>query len=486
MATAEQLRAIRESLEAQRTYSEIMQEPTPAPPGQVQNRGELPSFLSGGPALAASATEMLKRVGNRLMPGQPFGQDNLVQMRQAFPAETSAAEIGLPLATAAIPGGLAVQTAIGAGQGALTADDATSGALTGAAGSVIGAGLGNLAGRIGNRLAGVRAAVTQTDEAGRLLSKLQDLGFDLSPGQITGDRVTRLAEATLKSQPFTGGAFSRMAIRNQKTLNRLAARAIGQNADNVGVLVRDQAADTLGKVFDKVGKEVGYVDIPQSTVDELSGMVPQRYLKNLGLERQGKLSGGLISGDEAMSLRSRLGKASRAAWRNGDDVTATVFDDMVDEIDGRMAVPDDLAEEWALAREQWRNLVAIEGGSALSAEGNVNARSLLTQQKRIFGQRPSGLLRQETQDLLDASRGIASQAFGDIVPDSGTATRQALMQAVGTAAEGAGGIASLGALPAAGEAFVQFGGAAADEAVTRAGAAAGRAAGGEFERYRKE
>ena len=411
-----------------------------------------------------------------------FSEDTLPAIRQAFPTETAIAEIGAPLATAAIPGGLAVQTGVGAATGGLLADDAGSGAVTGAAGSVIGAGIGNMAGRAMNRMRGVAAAVSQTDEAGRLMRNMQDLGFELSPGQMTGNRVTRLAEASLKSQPFTAGAFSRQLMRNQKNLNRIAAKAIGQNADNVGVLVRDKAADALGEVFDNVGRSVDAVDIPTAYMDDLKQIgIPKRYLANLGLKDE---AGGLITGREAMSLRSRLGKAARSAWRKGDDVTGTVLDDLVDELDGRMAVPDDVAEEWSLAREQWRNLITIEGGAALSAEGNVNARSLLTQQKKVFGQRPSAYLRQETKDLLDAGRGAASQAFGDIVPSSGTAERQALVGAVNLAAEGAGGIATLGTLPLAGEAFVRLGGAAADEAVQQVGAGAGRAAAAEFERRR--
>ena len=480
MATTEQLELIRELVAQQRVTEEILAEPVEQT-GQVQNRNELPNFLGGPNAIAAGLAAQLQRIGNRVLPGEPF-PDTLAEQRQAWPTETAIGESILPAATGLIPGGLAVQTGLGALTGGLTADDAGSGALTGAGFSVAGAAAGNLTGRAVNRARGVLNSIGGGDEASRLLKRMQDLGFELSPGQITQNRGTRLLEAGLKSQPLTGGAFGRMLQRNQRTLNGLAARSIGQNADNVGVVVRDKAADALGEVFDEVGRSIDAVEIPDAMIADLAGQgLPGRFLRNTGLRGDATQ---FITGEQAMTLRSQLGKASRSAWRNGDAVSGEVLDDLVLELDARMAVPDELAEQWKIAREQWRNLIALEQGAALSAEGNVNAASLLRNQRRVFGERPSSQLMPETQDLLDATRGAASQAYGDIVPDSGTSTRQAVMQALGMASEGVGGVATLGAAPAAGEAFVRLGASPTDELFQQVGGALGRTGAGEFERER--
>ena len=476
MPSEETKALIREALVSQQATSEILSEP-----GEP-NANEVPRFLRGGPAMAAGVMGQLQRIGNRLLPGDPFGQDTLAEQRRLFPTETAVGESLLPAATGLVPGGLAVQTGLGALTGGLTADDAQSGAAMGAGFSVAGAAAGNLAGRAMNRARGVLNQIGGGDEASRLLQRLQDLGFELSPGQITQNRGTRLLEAGLKSQPLTGGAFGRMLTRNQQNLNRIAARSIGQNADNVGVVVRDRAANELGAVFESVGESVDSIDLPLAFLEDLQGQgLPGRFLKNTGI---GGEAGNIITGQQAMSLRSQLGKASRSAWRNGDAVSGEVLDDLILELDGRMAVPDELLEEWAIARERWRNLITLEQGAALSAEGNVNAASLLRNQRKVFGQRPSGQLMPETRDLLDATRGTASQAYGDIVPDSGTSTRQAVMQALGQATEGAAGVATLGAAPAAGEAFVRLGSAPADKLLEQAGAAAGRVIAGEAERER--
>ena len=474
MATLEQLERIRDQAAGQRASEDILREPQ-------TNPEEVPGFLRGGPAMGAAAMSLLQRIGNRISPGQPFGEDNLQQMRETFPGETSAVEIGLPMAaTGGIPGGAMVQTGIGALTGALTADDPVAGAVTGGGLSAGGAMAGNIIGRIGN----ARAALQQTDEAGRLLRNMENLGFELTPAQRVGNIATRQLEAGLKSNFLTSGAFERTLTRNQRLLNRIAARAIGQNADNVGVVVRDQAADAMGEVFDSVGDSVPTVEIAGAFADDLAQQgLPARFLQNIDLNNPA----GVITGREAMTLRSKLGTASRAAWRNGDDVTGTVLDDLIDELDARMNVPDDVAAEWAVARERWRNLLTLERGASISAEGNVNPQSLLRAQRNFFRERPNtAFLQQETVDLLDATRGAASRAFGDIVPSSGTAERSALQSAFRQAGEGLGGLATLGATVGAGEAFVRIGDRLADPEVVRGMAAAGRAVAGELDRQASE
>ena len=347
-------------------------------------------------------------------------------MQEAHPLATMGGQMAAPLVTAGIPGGLLAQMGIGAGTEAIRygADPLTAGAEGGlmsglgyGAGGVI-ANIMKRGRRVGSAAKQRWAGSTPEGEVGRLAERSQELGMNVSPGNLQESLPLKQMEASIKANPAFSDIPEPMIQANQTKLNQLALESIGEAGEEVTGDKLAQAADRIGAVYDGIGQNVDAVPLRDLDALQLNASVDaDRYFENY-LKRFPSLEARSLSGQDYVKLRNIVNKDIRSAWRNNPGVAEDLqdFQRLLDEGLER-AAPEQLPQ-LREAGEQWRNLKALEGGKTVT-KGNVNPRSLDTQLRRLD---KGGYLRgRNKSDYYDAVR--ISNQFSDVVGDSGTATR---------------------------------------------------------------
>lgn len=274
------------------------------------------------------------------------------------------------------------------------------------------------------------AGLTEAQRA--ILQRGQSMGFRTTPGQATGSTSLQQMEARMESNPFFSGPFNTIKDVNQKVLNRSAAAAIGEQADELSSPVLARAADRIGQVFDNVGDNTVRQFDPNMAVDRLTrvlvdaeNVTTRPLTENALMQKAIQIAErGTASGDELASLTSKLGRVARKEMTSamGDrDLGEALFavKDLVDDL--LMQNMDDAARaNFAQARTQYRNLLALESKGVINpSSGNVSGLNLAS---TLSSKDKSGFVRGRNQtDMYDAAR--FAQAFRPIVGNSGTATR---------------------------------------------------------------
>lgn len=278
----------------------------------------------------------------------------------------------------------------------------------------------------------------------------KQLGFKLSPGQAGGSKSLQQLEAKLESQPMTSGPFNALKEGNQRALNKVAARSIGIDADNLGSDVLGAAQDRISRVYNIVASDTprkidadGFINGLKSVDDEFSGLLykptgdAMSVVDNPLVKRLYDLAAnGEASGKQLQDLASKLGKtaADNMTSANGNRQLGMALFKAKD-------LADDLLEQgltgrtkdlFSQARNNYRNLMLLTSrqGVVNPSSGNVSggalASALQGKDKRGF------LFGKNGSDLYDAAR--FAQAFKPVVGDSGTATRSTLPSGVFEAA----------------------------------------------------
>jgi hypothetical protein len=282
---------------------------------------------------------------------------------------------------------------------------------------------------------------TVGDDAATGLSPGQNMaraGFPqgrLTPGQATGNKLLQRLEAKLESQPMTAGPFDRIKDMNAREVNRAAARAIGETADNLNPEVLDRAVTRLGSVFDDVRDTTvrqiepsDYVARMSSLQDEFEAIGPQLMNHPL-VERLVKhAQAGQASGKDLGNLTSKLTREINRQMTSaqGDRELGRALVGVKEYVDDLVAqgLSGDRLKAYDAARGQYRNLMLLTSrvGTINPSTGNVNGGALanLLQQKDRSGY----LFGRNDTDMYSAAR--FAQAFKPIVGDSGTATRMPL------------------------------------------------------------
>jgi hypothetical protein len=282
---------------------------------------------------------------------------------------------------------------------------------------------------------------TVGDDAATGLSPGQNMartGFPqgrLTPGQATGNKLLQRLEAKLESQPMTAGPFDRIKDMNAREVNRAAAKAIGETADNLNPEVLDRAVTRLGGVFDDVRDTTvrqiepsDYVARMSSLQDEFEAIGPQLMNHPL-VERLVKhAQSGQASGRDLGNLTSKLTREINRQMTSaqGDRELGRALVGVKEYVDDLVAqgLSGDRLKAYDAARGQYRNLMLLTSrvGTINPSTGNVNGGALanLLQQKDRAGY----LFGRNNTDMYSAAR--FAQAFKPIVGDSGTATRMPL------------------------------------------------------------
>lgn len=419
-------------------------------------------FLAG---VGKGMTDVVRGGKQLLGMGTPEEYDE-VKRRDAALTDTTAGMVGNVVGQAApfmaTPvSGIARAGMLGAVQGAASpvgTDDsrAMNTALGGVAGAV-GQGAVNVAGRV---LAGPSRYVNDT--AQRLAARAKELGFNLSPGQVTQNPTLKSIEGAFADLPLTGGVERARAAGNQANLNTIATKAMGTTGSDLGENVVQGALNQSGGEIGRIARGAT-VTLDNAFVSDLINVADEvsRMPKSLPGRRQAEklidefvdkaIQRGAITGAEQQTARSVLRAAAEGGMKDPRSVplaraqkgVQTALDEAL-----YRSIPQGDEEALKAARAQYAAGKSVEKAKPIG--GNVS------------GPRLAEVMRKDVpSDLKDAAQ--AMQTFRVDIPNSGTPTRGQwinLMQAplAGAAIAGGGaasqsdnpyaigGVAALGAL----------------------------------------
>lgn len=259
-------------------------------------------------------------------------------------------------------------------------------------------------------------------------------GFKLTPGQASGSRALQQMEAKLESQPMTSGTFNEIKSHNQRTLNRAASAAIGENSDTLDSSVLQNARERIGSVYKMVADKRDRPIDPDAFLNRLGAIEGEfEGLANISENPLVKkffnfASKGQANGEQLQDLASKLGKAANSQMTsgNGDRQLGMALFQVKDHVDDLLesGLSGSTLRTFQEARGQYRNLMLLTSrqGIVNPSTGNISganlANTLQVKDKGgyLFGGNESA--------LYDAAR--FSQGFKPIVGDSGTATRMPL------------------------------------------------------------
>lgn len=338
--------------------------------------------------------------------------------------------------TALIPGANTLVGAgvIGAGSGLLQPSVSTGETLTnvalGGAGGAAGQAIAN---RIGQAARTAGGQITQGQR--QAAQGGQTLGMRLTPGKASGSAALQKLEAAAESNPLTSGGFDAIKRGNQNVLNRAAAQSIGENAAELSTPVLARAEQRIGNVFNQVADNTPVPLDPavnarlNTILQDSEGML----MGNANLAQNGLWTRlddfvnnqGGATREQLRRLSSNMGKAARnnMTAQNGDRALGQALFDaqevVEDAIQGTLSQAEQQA--YATARDQYRNLMALTAKTNVvnPSSGNVSGRSLAN--TLMQKDRGGFTMGRNASDMYNAAR--FTQAFPDIVGNSGTATR---------------------------------------------------------------
>jgi hypothetical protein len=339
--------------------------------------------------------------------------------------------------TAMIPGANTVTGAgtIGALSGLLQPSTSTGETIANTALGLAGAAGGQAAAnKIGSVARNAGSQITQGQQQAAAAGKA--IGMRLTPGKASGSAALQKAEAALEASPLTSSGFDAIKEANQKALNRAAAKAIGETADELSTPVLSRAERRIGGVFQSVADKTPVPLDPvavggklQAIRQESEGML----MGNADLDMNGLWrrldsfvnDNGGASREQLRTLSSNLGKAARnnMTTPSGDRALGEALFSAQEVVEDAIqsTLTKTQLKDYAQARDQYRNLMSLTARSNVTnpSSGNVSGRNLAS--SLMTRDRGGFTMGKNTTDLYNAARFV--QAFPDIVGNSGTATR---------------------------------------------------------------
>lgn len=341
--------------------------------------------------------------------------------------------------------------ALGAGLGLIQpAESIQERALNTALGGVlsgVGQGLGKYIGQGIGHPAG--KAAQKTEKAAKAL------GMKTTPGQTTRSTPLLQMESMAESYPATSGLMSKIKDHNQSIVNKVVAKSIGQNADEITEDVIDKALTDIGKKFKEI-KDIPHINLGKEAAEELN-KIADDYVDVIGGKSNTKvahllsdmadkvLDGGM-TGEWYKRSRSQLGRELKTAVTTGDANMKEVGIKLTELLDNAVerAVPADKSAMFREARQQWRNWIVASKSLKHPGSSDVTASKLATQLNRMYkdnylrGNAPT----KEVKDLFDITK--FANEHRNIVGDSGTSTRSVLQVLAPSAIGGAAGYGMTG------------------------------------------
>lgn len=368
-----------------------------------QGLGSVALGAGAGGILARSASPVASSVGKALTA-------NLRQ--QAVGGVASGAGVELARESGASP---LTQLAVGIGAGAAP-------------------GLASLVGQ------GGKAAIART--FGRIDPEAQTLartalaeGIPLKASQVSTSKVAKALDSVTGQVPFSGSASFTDA--QQRAFNAAVARTIGETADKVTPQVFAQAKSRIGAEFDRLTAAASLPLDPQTTqrlgqvvrdTRDFYGDDSARLVSNVINRLASQNVAGVVPGKAFQSIDSQITKA----MASGGEKTVPLGDlqEALRDAVQQSLSPEDAAA-WATARRQYRDLKTIEPLVAKEGQtsGNISPAGLMGRVTANNAGKTS-MASGRRGDLGDLAA-IGSRFVKETVPDSGTARRIAIQDALG-------------------------------------------------------
>lgn len=346
-------------------------------------------------------------------------------------------EFGGNVAAGAIPALLAApaaatyagSAAIGAGLGALQPTQGDESRLNNAALGAVGGAAGNALGRgISRVIQPIPRMANSGRDQGIAAAQRLGIGDQLTPGQKTGNLALQQVEAVLSRTPGAAGRFDAIKDTHQAALNRAAAKAIGENADDLSESVVSRASERIGKQFNELsaksdlqldGSFMKLVDKLKVNNDML-GPFRNQQIDNL-IEKGAALAQMKnIPGNVYQTIRSELTSNADDAFRSGNSSAGRALKDIRDALDdaAKKGLPEVDQKAWDMSRREYANLMTLLKGKTIKG-GNVDQNlinnAMIKYNNKLY---KSGALNGPMNDI-----GKYAEAFKTTVPNSGTPER---------------------------------------------------------------
>lgn len=296
---------------------------------------------------------------------------------------------------------------------------ATVGAFSNMAGASIGMGASKLL-QPANRSASIsKEAFAAADR----------LGLNLTAGQRTQNQALVNFENYLARSPGASGAMQATIGAQQQAMNKAAAKAMGQSADDLSEGVFAAAKDGIGKEFTrlqgitapKIGNDflqtLATIDADNMAKGAFkSKSVDSLINKSLDLAQQGNLSGKAYK-----EIRTQLTNEADAAFKAGDASLGQAYKAVRSSLDkaAKDSLSPDDQKAWDVARAQWKAYKELTR-SNVAEGGNVSAARLAAGLRRGGDGLRTG---QMTGELADIAR-IGEAVKGAQNPNSGNLVQQ--------------------------------------------------------------
>jgi hypothetical protein len=304
-----------------------------------------------------------------------------------------------------------------------TAEERAKRGAIGALGGGVGAGLGIVAGRV---LKPAGQAAGASDEA---LEAASRIGYQPTAGERSGNMAMRNFENYLARSPGSSRRMQTVADANQSAINRAAARAMGENADDLGERVFASAKDRIGGEFERLSQvtkpNVGSDDFMRALVDVDSANIARGPYANKSIatevDKALELAAkGNVSGTAYKEIRSEIASAANSAFKSGDSTLGQSLNTIRDALDDAAKSSLNKADKqaWDQARKQWQAYKLLSKGNVAEG-GNVSAARLASVVRRDMPNFRAGGV---NGDLGDIAR--VGEAFKSVTnPNSGTLTQ---------------------------------------------------------------
>ena len=209
-------------------------------------KGEANRFAEGFRQMMTDDPEQLQAIQER----REAVERDVARAKEFYPVSTGAGQVA-PYALApgsTIPRAMLSGMLIGGSSYTPEGESRVDNALTG---GTVGA-LTNIAGRL--LLKPFKKPKNENSpEQNRVIADLEKEGFIWLPGDKRGDGVSKQVESALRSYPGTSSAIMKNEKHNQKILNRLAARSIGEKTDfltpEVFIAAKSRITGKFNKIF---------------------------------------------------------------------------------------------------------------------------------------------------------------------------------------------------------------------------------------------
>lgn len=302
----------------------------------------------------------------------------------------------------------------------------------------------------------------------RLVAAAAREGVPLTPAQQTGSPGLRAIEDTMAKVPGASGPMNRTIGNQRQAFDQAVMRRTGQAATDASPDTIERAFQIAGQNFDDLASRTT-LNVDNQFVNDVTRVaqdygrrletnvapVFQSYMDDLAPLLQAAQGGNnpQIAGEIYSRIRSDIGATIRANGKNPDlqralGAVQSALDDAVER-----STSGPLRREWQEVRRQYQALLtvdkAMQGGTqADRSAGNIPLGAFKNAVKQAD---PRGYARGRGQ-LNELSR--VGDFIGQRTPDSGTATREAIINPLAWPVMGAANLLARGYNSGAGQAYL--------------------------------